>query len=124
MLRARTASPPMASQEDPAAILRWRVVLFACWPACRELLPVHTPRDRDPRSANKSGVHDPRPAPLVRRRVCKPQRAGLLLARTGPAPAGQRFPLEGADRTPSAVRLTKLVRTSRDRDRVRLSISR
>jgi hypothetical protein len=99
MLRARTASPPMASQEDPAAILRWRIVLFACWPACRELPPVHTPvtgthaqqQERCPR---------PRPAPLLRRRVSKPQRSGLLLARTGRAPAGQRFPLDGADRTP------------------------
>jgi hypothetical protein len=29
----------MAGQEDPAAIPRWRVVLFACWPACQRFLP-------------------------------------------------------------------------------------
>ena len=62
--RARTASPPMGSQEDPAAMPRWHVVLFRVLAGLSgafflSTLPQAISLWHGPTLSNMSGVHDP-----------------------------------------------------------------
>ena len=95
--RPRTASPRMVSQEDPAAMPRWQIVPFRV-PAGLSGAFFLSTQPQVISLWHRPTLSDMgRPAPLERRRVSKPPHAGLLLARTGPAPAGQRFPLDQAE---------------------------